>query len=287
MPTLPFYKVSPSGNTTILLEGLHLSTEQMLDISSKALCPTHLGGEQVGFVDVQKGILRMAGGEFCGNATRALGLLMATQGGCLEPGCSWQGCISTSGFDQPLHVTVKMPEVDNIRHGHDVSLHIPVTTPPLMRELAKGIVLVSLPGISHLLIDAEIYPFSEKHWQENAHDLRKKFALEHFPAVGCLWWQAIKGPHSQHLLCALDMHPVVLVKNPYTLYYENACGSGTLALGLWLQRHSGKEEFYVRQPGGYLSLSLHKAPLPQEGLTAILGGPVHLVAQGQTYFSNV
>ncbi len=287
MPSLPFYKVSPSGNTTILLEGLHLSTEQMLAISAKALCPKHLGGEQVCFVQVQEGILRMAGGEFCGNATRSLALIMATQNGCLEPGCAWQGHIDTSGFDQPLYVTVKMPEVDNIRHGHDVSLHIPITTPPLMRELAKGIVLVSLPGISHLLIDAELYPFSEKHWQENAQELRTKFALEHIPAVGCLWWRSIKNTQSQHLLCTLHMHPVVMVQNPYTLYYENSCGSGTLALGLWLQKLSGREEFYVHQPGGYLSLSLRKAARPQDGMTAILGGPVHIVAQGQAHFGNV
>ncbi len=285
MHVVPFYKVSPSGNMTILLEGAYLSAHEQHALATQALAAQHLGGEQVGFVDVENGVLRMAGGEFCGNATRSLGLLMAERAGVLAPGHVWQGSIDTSGFKERLKVIVKMPEVDKVRHGLDVSLHIPILTAPIMHELAKGVVLISLPGISHLLIDAERYPFSPQHWQENAQALRQKYDLEDMPAVGCMWWHATKGPQSQHLLCALHMHPVVLVKDPYTLYYENACGSGTLALGLWLQKHSGKEEFFVRQPGGYLSLSVRKVPQTQGALMAELGGPVHLVAQGQAFFA--
>ncbi len=282
MHSVPFYKVSPSGNMTILLEECDYTLQSSHEIASEVLSSQHLGGEQTAFVQVKKGILRMAGGEFCCNATRALGLVMALQQEHLQPGGQWQGRIQTSGFKESLDVVVKMPEVDQIGHGHDVSLYIPINTPPTMRELAKGVVLVSLPGISHLLIDADLYPFSPQHWQENAQAFRQKFDLEQVPAVGCLWWHTIKGPQSQHLLCALHMHPVVLVKNPYSLYYENACGSGTLALGLWLQKHSGKEEFYVRQPGGYLSVSFRKNGA---GLMAALGGPVHLVARGEALFA--
>ncbi len=281
MHTVPFYKVSPSGNMTLLLEENGYTVQASHHIAAEVLSNQHLGGEQVGFIQLDKGILRMPGGEFCGNATRALALVMALQEKNLEPGGQWHGSIQTSGFKERLDVVVKMPEVDKIGHGHDVALHIPMSSPPNMRELAKGIVLVSLPGISHLLIDADIYPFSPAHWQENAQALRQKFNLEQLPAAGCLWWHPIKGPESQNLLCALHMHPVVMVKNPYSLYYENACGSGTLALGLWLQKQSGKEEFHVRQPGGYLTLSFRKQ---EQGLMAALGGPVHMVAKGQAYF---
>ncbi len=282
MPMVPFYKVSPSGNMTILLEETPYTQKASHGISGEIISSQHLGGEQVAFIELKKGILRMAGGEFCANATRALGLVMAMQECALQPGCQWHGSIQTSGFKEPLAVTVKMPEIDKIGHGHDVSLRIPILKAPAIQELAKGVVLVTLPGISHLLIDAELYPFSPQHWQESAQTFRQKFDLEQIPAVGCLWWRAIKGTQSQNLLCALHMHPVVLVKNPYSLYYENACGSGTLALGLWLQQQSGKEQFYVRQPGGYLTLSFH---VQQGVLMADLGGPVHLVAQGEAYLT--
>ncbi len=283
MCTVPFYKINPSGNMTTLLEGLHFTHEEQLLLSEQVLTQNHIGCEQVGFVDVQKGILHMAGGEFCVNATRALGLVMALQTHCKTPGKAWEGKIHTSGLDTPVKVRVKNPEVDALQRGHDVALHIPLPSSPPMRELAKGIVLVSFPGISHILIDADLYPFSSEHWQENAKLLRKQFDLENLPAVGCIWWNLITSQASQHLLCKVRIHPVVRVTQPFSEHYENACGSGTLALGLWLHKNTQKETFFVNQPGGYLSLELRDDQ--KHGRVAILGGPVHMVAKGDAFFT--
>ncbi len=285
MYTLPFYKINPSGNMTTLLEGLHLSSDKLQHIAEQAIATQHLGCEQVGFVDVEKGILHMAGGEFCVNATRSLALLMClAQRQCQKPGSVWQGRIYTAGFDQGIQVTVKNPEVDQVGHGHDVSLHMPVPSLPPMKELAKGIVLVTLPGIDHLLIDAEIYPFQPKHWKSLAAELRQQWHLEHRPAVGCIWWSPVVSTTSQHLLCKVHMHPVVRVLSPFTECYENSCGSGTLALGLWLYKNSGKQQFFMQQPGGYLSLVYR--PHAEHNTVAVLGGPVHVVAQGQAFFTD-
>ena len=47
------------------------------ELARQAMRPDSLGAEQAGFVSVEERRLRMAGGEFCVNATRAFGALLA------------------------------------------------------------------------------------------------------------------------------------------------------------------------------------------------------------------
>ena len=71
MPALDFSKWSPGGNTTLFFPAAGL------DAARQAMRPDSLGAEQAGFVAVDERRLRMAGGEFCVNATRAFGALLA------------------------------------------------------------------------------------------------------------------------------------------------------------------------------------------------------------------
>ncbi len=283
MYTIPFYKINPSGNMTVLFEGTHFSQEEQLFFTQQAISSQHLHCEQVGFVDTAKGILRMAGGEFCVNATRSLGLTMALQATQHNLSHEWKGQVLTSGMQEPLTVEVKKPEIDTLRYGYDVTLHIPVPTLPPMQEVSKGLVLVTLDGISHLLIDAEIYPFCAETWQESARAFRQQLGIDHLPAVGCIWWSPIVNQHSQHKVCKMRMHPVVRIQHPYTECYENSCGSGTLALGLWLLKTTPQRICFVQQPGGYLSLEFQEHGYMRY---ALLGGPVHMCAQGQAFFAK-
>ncbi len=285
MYTVPFHKINPSGNITTLFEGVHFSAAQMQEIAEQAISSRHIGCEQVGFVDVKNGILHMAGGEFCANATRSMALLMAMeQEPPIAPGQEWRGKVFTAGYDEGLTLVVKQPELDAVKQGLEVLLLLPMPTLPPMVELAKGIVLVRMQGIDHLLIDAEIYPFSQNDWKKHAQRFRQQFGLESGPAVGCMWWSPIVGAASQHLLCSVHMHPVVRVLSPFTECYENSCGSGTVALGLWLYKSSGKQQFFMQQPGGYLSLDYRDHAT--YGTVAVLGGPVHRVASGQAFITK-
>ncbi len=68
MYNIPFYKLNPSGNTTLLFHGLHYEKHCKNIFASKGLMD--LSAEQAGFMDINSGELQMAGGEFCINVTR-------------------------------------------------------------------------------------------------------------------------------------------------------------------------------------------------------------------------
>ncbi len=268
--TIPFYKISPSGNITLLFEGLDFSQEQKKIIASQGLKSSHLGGEQAGFIDIEKGILHMAGGEFCANATRSLALLMALQHS-LKLGEIWQGSINTSGFDAPLSV-----QVHCLSHAaYHVTLYLPLEHIPEAQILAEGNVLMPLPGIDHLLIDAHMHPFDITHCLSLAQNFREKFNLGQNQAAGCIWWNKISN--SQEFF----INPVVMVPDPFTHCHENACGSGTIALALYLYSTTGQRDFIVHQPGGILSISIDNRSL--NNIIGI-GGNVSLVASGQCFF---
>ena len=78
---LKYYLFDPTKNMTILVE-TPVPAESQPFVASRLLQaePT---AEQVGFVSAGDAAcdiaLRMAGGEFCGNATRAFGLLTAKE----------------------------------------------------------------------------------------------------------------------------------------------------------------------------------------------------------------
>ena len=68
MTTYSFYKMSPSGNTTVLIKNKDsMDARYRALISNKILDPFHLGGEQVGVVSYLEDStprLDMMGGEF-------------------------------------------------------------------------------------------------------------------------------------------------------------------------------------------------------------------------------
>ena len=77
MPVLTFSKWSPGGNTTLLFPDSGQRPAEQARLAALALDPAMLGGEQAGFVQLAQGKLRMAGGEFCVNASRAVGAMLA------------------------------------------------------------------------------------------------------------------------------------------------------------------------------------------------------------------
>ncbi len=286
MSSIPFYKVSPSGNTTLLFEDMSLSVDAQQFFVAQALREGHLGGEQAGFIDCGEGILRMAGGEFCLNATRALGLVMAIRAGLDNARMpQWHGSVRASGMDSPMTISVNAA-----KHGneHEVFLNMPCKWGDVHAEhVGAGVHILRLPGVIHLLIEKSVIPFREDTWQQDAHTLRAKYGLEQENAVGCIWWgmeqKQRREPNASadDMIMTLAIHPVVRILHPYTECYENACGSGTVALSLMLFHTQQCRYFEVHQPGGPLTVLIEGSG---DDLTAIVGGPVSMVAQGQAFF---
>ena len=288
MPALIFSKWSPGGNTTLLFPDSGQRPAEQARLAALALDPAMLGGEQAGFVHLAQGKLRMAGGEFCVNASRAVGALLAytaqstnPEQAVLEglgPGAAQTACaapaeyperhdeIQVSGWHSPVRLrtrgTAPLWQVEAL-------LRLPACS---ITTVAEGAQLVRLPGICHLLLGGPAHPLPDDYYAVAA-QLRQRHNLENEPAAGVIWWRECQGQ--------LDMLPLVHVRDADTTFLENACGSGALALALRLARSGTRRTFSIMQPGGS---ALDVRLFTENGADmAGVDGPVALVARGKIW----
>lgn len=292
MPALTFSKWSPGGNTTLLFPDTGQRPAEQARLAALALDSSMLGGEQAGFVNLPQHKLRMAGGEFCVNASRAVGALLAYTAQYSGPE---QGLLDgiaprsdkapegTASAEQP----VRLDEIQVSGWQTPVRLRTRGSAPVWQVEallrlpeysittVEKGAHLVRLPGICHLLLGG-----SAHHLPDDCHavaaQLRQQHGLEAEPAAGVIWWRECQG--------LLDMLPLVHVRDAGTTFLENACGSGALALALCLARAGTRRTFSIMQPGG----SALDVRLFAEGGADMAGidGPVSLVARGKIWLPD-
>ena len=289
MPALTFSKWSPGGNTTLLFPDSGQRPAEQARLAALALDPAMLGGEQAGFVHLAQGKLRMAGGEFCVNASRAVGALLAYTAQSANPdqavleglatGLTQAACagapaqcperldeIQVSGWHSPVRLrtrgTAPLWQVEAL-------LRLPACS---ITTVEEGAQLVRLPGISHLLLGGPAHPLPDDYYAVAA-QLRQRHNLENEPATGVIWWRECQGQ--------LDMLPLVYVRDADTTFLENACGSGALALALRLARSGTRRTFSIMQPGGS---ALDVRLFTKNGAEmAGVDGPVALVARGKIW----
>ena len=265
MPNLSFTKWSPGGNTTVFLPQGGLSHREQARLARQALAADMLGGEQAGFVDVEQCSLRMAGGEFCCNATRAFGALLVHENGMsdepMRVRCSgWPGVIELDVMGVTPSYTVT------------ATLELPST---VRVEDCGDAVLVRLPGIDHLLLNAKRHrvPADAAGGEPTLVSFAGRLGLEKSPCVGAIWWSGQND--------TFDMTPLVHVRAVGTTFLESSCGSGALALALWLASRTGQGtgSFSLGQPSGQPLF----VEILRSGTRARISGPVTLLAQGQVW----
>ncbi|MDE6734900.1 MAG: hypothetical protein K2J64_05490 [Desulfovibrio sp.] len=270
MPALTFSKWSSGGNTTLFLHDAGASPQEQAAWARAVLDPEVLGAEQAGTVSLAGRSLRMAGGEFCVNASRAFGALLAL--GSAPNGGEWGGEIRVSGWEGPVALAVRGAEPC---WEVDARLQLPPTARP---ERHAGGIVVHLPGISHLLLplDESARP------QQGAPDLLSRArstlsaaGLLAEAAAGVIWWQPT--PEGARMM------PVVHVRDAGTLMAEQACGSGALALALALAENGALERCRLHQPSGSVLEVRLEAPTPDGRITAEISGPVTLLARGRVW----
>ncbi len=213
-----------------------------------------MGAEQVGFVCPPvmggDGRLEMMGGEFCGNAARAFGMMLSQERGRVSQvmveisGCSHPVAVETDWQAQTAFAQMPLPQV--IR---------PVTV--------QGIpcILVEMEGISHVVVE-DIAPDITFFQQAE-----KLFSRENRPdAYGVLFVNRAEG-------C---MTPIVRVFSTDTTVWEGSCGSGTLAAAAALSRSESEGEFRYTlvQPAGTLTAGVTRRK--GQIVAAELGGSVTL-----------
>lgn len=251
--TLTVVPADPAGNRTLLV----------LDWVEPALRPSLAAwmlergigrGEQAGFVAPPQrggwGRLEMMGGEFCGNATRAFGLWLARQKGIAAGTVP----VEISGCDRPLQV-----EVDAASGEASAQMPLPRRIETVPVPGLGPLPALVLEGITHLPVVGEAA--DEKTIRRIVQSVQQQIPSD---AVGVLFFR----PETQ------EMVPAVYVEKTATTVFESSCGSGSVALAIWLgeQLGDGEHRFAFRQPGGVIEAAI----LREHGKTvfAAIGGAV-------------
>ena len=251
----------PGGNKTALvfgIDGLESDTALRKTIQDKILAKHEHDAdgevEQVGFVSLDKSApeLLMTGGEFCGNATRSAAAYY------FQESRSGDAAIKVSGTQKP--VKAGLSSNGHSSKGTQLAAWAEM---PLIEDLSSAIIplkdglhWVSIEGISHLVIPqeqsapflAKILSCDNKAAQINvAIELLKRTIKENFLPVG----KAYGIMFLENVTDTLKMHPFVHVVSADTTYYETACGSGAICVGLASCFLSGKSvNLPLLQPSG-------------------------------------
>lgn len=221
----------PGGNDTALVYGSNYTPSQKKCIND-AIMAKHSNVEQVGFIDLnKKPELQMAGGEFCGNATRsAANVYLSGNEGNLEIVVNGKDIIN-AGVDKMKNAWCEIP----LYYGDD-----------MISEQETGIYIVKMNGMISVVIQADVatqYLMDKNNLKKVGMDFIHKYNLEFSEAVGVMFCEEIDG--------VLKINPIVWVKSINTLFYETACGSGTTAVAMVQAYLEGKNQnLEVIQPSG-------------------------------------
>lgn len=250
---LEYVIANPTGNITALV----LTPVPPLSqprIASKLMAhePTV---EQTGFLRLtNRGVeLRMAGGEFCGNASLSAAAIYANAFG-LRAGEKITLPIRVSGAPGGVRVELKA-QPDGSFSG----------TVDMPRPLSMGLKHYHLddetyflpnvvfPGITHIIAPGDM----DEETAERA--AREWCARLNAPALGLMLLDEEN----------LSLKPLVYVPAANTLFWESSCASGTAAVGVWLSARGGSPcRVTLSEPGGCLSVE-----------AAFLRGPLRLGGQ--------
>ena len=228
----------PGGNDTALVwDAVPRNQQAALSLRIQKAYP---GVEQVMFVEKKPdGSYRgqMAGGEFCGNATRALAYVLAN-------GKDTDVTLEVSGMADPVTV--------NVRHG-EATINIAVADTPGLIQQSGGDSIVDLGGITFLVTSpgkgsgAAIASAAGGPAGRDQEALRalKQAGLDTKPAAGVLVVEEI-SPGKYKL------EPYVYVSETGTLRRETSCGSGSAALGILLANSApgNSATIEIVQPSG-------------------------------------
>ncbi len=223
----------PAGNDTAFVYGLSYTQEQRKLIND-AIMAKHSNVEQVGFIDLNnKPELQMAGGEFCGNATRSAAFVyLKGKEGSLDMTVNSNDIVSC-GVDAHGKAWCEIP----LYHGTNV-----------ITKKEPGIFIVRMNGMVTIVIQAEV---AEK-YLENRDNL-KNIGMQYIHDYGLEWSEAVGVMFCEKADGFLKINPIVWVKAINTIFYETACGSGTTAVCMveaYLKQENQKID--IMQPSGLI-----------------------------------
>ncbi len=233
---IKYTMADPTGNVTALVE-TEVPIERHSEIA-KAVMEKEISCEQVGFIlPSQEGsdiTLRMAGGEFCGNATMSAAAFF-----CRSNSIENIRTVKVKAVGTPGLIEVKIEKREGYYTG---TIEMPVPRRLFNQKFVfEGhnyyYPVVEFDGISHIIIEDDIPVYMPeaciKMWCDSLH-------------VKCLGIMIIDRDKS-------GLRPLVYVKNPETLVWESSCASGTTAVGAFFSQKAGRPvRMELKEPGGKL-----------------------------------
>lgn len=250
----------PSGNDTCLVEGIVLNPD-LRRIINDGIMRRYPNVEQTGFVctEPNRYELLMAGGEFCGNATRCAAYLALD-------GKEGEITIRVSGAKRSLRA--------GVTKDGDAWSEMPIESDmSSVQEKSDGTFVVQLDGITHI-VDCRETNFAGKtpeELKESAMLMLRERKLDTLPASGVMFVER-RGDR-------IFMQPVVFVSGIQTLFYESACGSGTTAVGMVLSaRQRTSLEASIIQPSN-MPIRVCVEVVNNKFTSARIQGPIEILDQ--------
>ena len=262
---IDYFLLNPTGNITILVVSIVSPCDQpgvaCMLMKHEPEC------EQVGFIYDTKGAdtgLRMAGGEFCGNATMSAAAFF-----CYISGISAEHTVSVSvevaGCDEPVLVDITKKKDAEGRFIYKGSVQMPehnsLTQHELIyKERTYDLPVVDMGGILHIIATGPL-DMSDGEAEEAIRKWCKDLGAG---ALGIMQVQPVSAD-------TMDLRPLVYVRTPESCYWESSCASGTTAAGIYLAKKGAEVPvLHFREPAGELTVT------EQEG-RMVLGGTVEIV----------
>ena len=229
-----YWLMDPTGNLTILVETP--VPEQDQPFVAAKLMQVEPKAEQVGFLLASEGTdlsLRMAGGEFCGNAAMSAAAYYAMQCGIREGSVR----VSVSGIIEPVEVQIALQQ--NGMWSGTVKMPHPESIRTVTFQNGYRLPVISFPGISHVILE-------ERLPRKDAESYAVQWCRElHADALGLMFLDMKNNVLS----------PLVYVPAADTLFWESTCASGTTAVGAWIaNKKNDISTIRLHQPGGTLSV---------------------------------
>lgn len=230
------YKIfNPGGNITALINGCDYDTNQK-KLINRMIMEKYSQVEQVGFLSNKTNRLEMSGGEFCANATRcAVSEYLKENDNIIE--------ISVSGTNKKI--IGKRLNNNNVEIRLDIYKNISD-----LIEVKNNITYVKIDGILIVVFDEEKskdYITKLRENEEIAKNEIKQLMIKEIQteekAIGIMLLEKVSSK--------IKINPVVWVKDIDTVFYETACGSGSLGTAIYNYYKNKDEKLELIQPSGY------------------------------------
>ena len=240
--------LDPTGNITALAEDFAPPAEQ--PAIAAAIMRRHPEVEQVGVLRAPEdpgaaAELRMAGGEFCGNACLCAAALLSLGA---APGEERRVTLRVSGAAAPVETRLKRESGG----GFSGAVRMPPALEIAEHSFAFGALrgrlpLVRMEGISHAVIEPDKVFFALLEDRAAAGDAARALCRE--LGADCLGLLFLERDASGYRLT-----PLVWVPGSGTLFWESSCASGTAAVAMLLAAREGRAvRLSVAEPAGLLS----------------------------------